>query len=785
MSSKTAADRTQRQLLELLHEPGNQECADCSASNPRWASWNHGVFLCVQCAGLHRKMGTHISRVKSLTLDVWSREQVAHMRARGNTRSNALLNPDTKRNPPPSSLDSNERESALERYIRAKYEYKQYMQLSPKSTTPAPQPVVASTSTPARPRTTSDTTSLNRPTTNGLAPPPSSGPTSSTLSVPDSISRPTSSTAPSPVARRSTPTVPSKPAAGRTTPSPEHASKRVRFRSEPPSIPYFDDDTPPTRTPSSARDRKTPAKGILRPRSGLSNGNEYRGASSTSALSGYNANRTTNGFGSSFFGYMPPDDDDDDEEEPPMTAAFPVAQRLVPMHTGSAIAYNSQRGPSYGQSHGAFQMPPPPNTHPFGQMWNSNQQHAQAQPQQQQPYQQQQQQAFNPFNGSSTYSSPFQHGPQPNQQTASYPQTQVAPSQGSIWDDLGMLGSIGSNPGSNMNMNGYHPQPSTSNVQQAPPSSNPFSFAPSLTLQTPNHSAPFPSSQPPTPATLTPLRPQLTGFVPSSDFGKQLLAGGSGSQPHSQASSSSSQPNHHPSFLSTPTSSCGPSSPAGSAPTLAPLRPQLTAFVPSSKFGLELVQENNHSKLGSGTNSNGAFHPSTGTGTGTGNSLQPPQPQSTGYGNGGGLSSPAPPAYSPSVQGLPASSSPFQPSSLSVNGTLNSNASLSPTYSTTHEGAFTMTSLQTALPTSTYQQQQQQQQQQQLYLQPTRVYNPFFGPPPPPPQQQVGMGGLTPQRTGTNPFLVMNGQYHPQQQQQQQQQAISTMNGMNGGQWRG
>ena len=35
-----------------------------------------GVFLCMRCAALHRKLGTHITKVKSLSMDSWSNEQV-------------------------------------------------------------------------------------------------------------------------------------------------------------------------------------------------------------------------------------------------------------------------------------------------------------------------------------------------------------------------------------------------------------------------------------------------------------------------------------------------------------------------------------------------------------------------------------------------------------------------------------------------------------------------------------------------------------------------------------
>ena len=46
-------------------------------SGPRWASWNLGVFLCIRCAGIHRNLGVHVSKVKSVNLDSWTSEQIA------------------------------------------------------------------------------------------------------------------------------------------------------------------------------------------------------------------------------------------------------------------------------------------------------------------------------------------------------------------------------------------------------------------------------------------------------------------------------------------------------------------------------------------------------------------------------------------------------------------------------------------------------------------------------------------------------------------------------------
>ncbi|XP_018510678.2 ADP-ribosylation factor GTPase-activating protein AGD2 [Brassica rapa] len=50
--------------------PGNDECAECNAPDPDWASLNLGVLMCIECSGVHRNLGVHISKVRSVTLDV-------------------------------------------------------------------------------------------------------------------------------------------------------------------------------------------------------------------------------------------------------------------------------------------------------------------------------------------------------------------------------------------------------------------------------------------------------------------------------------------------------------------------------------------------------------------------------------------------------------------------------------------------------------------------------------------------------------------------------------------
>jgi hypothetical protein len=60
-------------------------------ADPRWASWNLGVFVCIRCSGIHRGMGTHISRVKSVDLDAWTDEQLQSVLRWGNGRANKFV----------------------------------------------------------------------------------------------------------------------------------------------------------------------------------------------------------------------------------------------------------------------------------------------------------------------------------------------------------------------------------------------------------------------------------------------------------------------------------------------------------------------------------------------------------------------------------------------------------------------------------------------------------------------------------------------------------------------
>ncbi|KAI0394059.1 ArfGap-domain-containing protein [Xylariaceae sp. FL0594] len=62
-------------LLQMIRDkdPGNCFCADCGGSSRvEWVSINMGIILCIECSGIHRSLGTTISKIRSLTLDITS-----------------------------------------------------------------------------------------------------------------------------------------------------------------------------------------------------------------------------------------------------------------------------------------------------------------------------------------------------------------------------------------------------------------------------------------------------------------------------------------------------------------------------------------------------------------------------------------------------------------------------------------------------------------------------------------------------------------------------------------
>ncbi|XP_017345137.1 ARF GTPase-activating protein GIT2b isoform X13 [Ictalurus punctatus] len=71
--------------------PRNREiCADCSASEPRWASINRGVLICDECCSIHRGLGRHSSQVRHLSHTPWPASQLQMVQTLYNNGANSI-----------------------------------------------------------------------------------------------------------------------------------------------------------------------------------------------------------------------------------------------------------------------------------------------------------------------------------------------------------------------------------------------------------------------------------------------------------------------------------------------------------------------------------------------------------------------------------------------------------------------------------------------------------------------------------------------------------------------
>ncbi|KAL7044025.1 hypothetical protein ACKWTF_001746 [Chironomus riparius] len=120
------SDDVAQLMLNIRNQvSGNGFCVDCDGPSPEWASLNLGVLICIECSGIHRNMGSHISKVRSLTLDEWPPSHLAVMLSIGNSLSNSVWEANTRGQAKPVPTSSREEK---ENWVRRKYEAKEFLQ---------------------------------------------------------------------------------------------------------------------------------------------------------------------------------------------------------------------------------------------------------------------------------------------------------------------------------------------------------------------------------------------------------------------------------------------------------------------------------------------------------------------------------------------------------------------------------------------------------------------------------------------------------------------------------
>nr|XP_021522577.1 arf-GAP with SH3 domain, ANK repeat and PH domain-containing protein 1 isoform X5 [Aotus nancymaae] len=112
-------DLTKAIIEDVQRLPGNDICCDCGSSEPTWLSTNLGILTCIECSGIHREMGVHISRIQSLELDKLGTSELLLAKNVGNNSFNDIMEANLP-SPSPKPMPSSDM-TVRKEYITAKY----------------------------------------------------------------------------------------------------------------------------------------------------------------------------------------------------------------------------------------------------------------------------------------------------------------------------------------------------------------------------------------------------------------------------------------------------------------------------------------------------------------------------------------------------------------------------------------------------------------------------------------------------------------------------------------
>nr|XP_028591980.1 arf-GAP with SH3 domain, ANK repeat and PH domain-containing protein 1 isoform X4 [Podarcis muralis] len=120
-------DLTKAIIDDIQRFPGNDVCCDCGSPDPTWLSTNLGILTCIECSGIHREMGVHISRIQSIELDKLGTSELLLAKNIGNNSFNEIMEgnlPSPSPKPTPSSDMTARKEFITAKYVDHKFSRK-------------------------------------------------------------------------------------------------------------------------------------------------------------------------------------------------------------------------------------------------------------------------------------------------------------------------------------------------------------------------------------------------------------------------------------------------------------------------------------------------------------------------------------------------------------------------------------------------------------------------------------------------------------------------------------